>query len=140
MHLISLPAMVARLRGGGPELVALAADFRAMTDALVASLQMPSRPAAGRILRAVARGRKSLLLTANYCPTATMEIVRRPAYGRGGMCGFPGGGDPDWACGAGLLSLYVEAQTFPSDEASEMVLRIEDWYQNAIETEFGRLP
>jgi hypothetical protein len=50
------------------------------------------------------------------------------------------GGDPDWACGAGLLSLYVEAQTSPTDEASEMVLRIEDWYQNAIETEFGRLP
>jgi hypothetical protein len=49
------------------------------------------------------------------------------------------GGDPDWACGAGLLSLYVEAQTFPTDEAREMVLRIEDWHQNAIETEFGRL-
>ena len=48
--------------------------------------------------------------------------------------------DPDWACGAGLLSLYVEAQTLPTDEAREMVLRIEDWYQNAIETEFGRLP
>jgi hypothetical protein len=48
--------------------------------------------------------------------------------------------DPDWACGAGLLSLYVEAQTLPTDEAREMVLRIEDWYQDAIETEFGRLP
>ena len=48
--------------------------------------------------------------------------------------------DPDWACGAGLLSLYVEAQPLPIDEAREMVLRIEDWHQNAIETEFGRLP
>jgi hypothetical protein len=50
------------------------------------------------------------------------------------------GEDPDWACGAGLLSLYLEAQTFSTDEAREMVLRIEDWHQNAIETEFGRLP
>jgi len=48
--------------------------------------------------------------------------------------------DPDWACGAGLLGLYVEAQTLPTGEAREMVLRIEDWYQNAIETEFARLP
>jgi hypothetical protein len=50
------------------------------------------------------------------------------------------GEDADWACGAGLLSLYLEAQTFSTDEAREMVLRIEDWHQNAIETEFGRLP
>jgi hypothetical protein len=50
------------------------------------------------------------------------------------------GEDPNWACGAGLLSLYLEAQTFPTDDAREMVLRIEDWYRSAIETEFGRLP
>jgi hypothetical protein len=50
------------------------------------------------------------------------------------------GEDLDWACGAGLLSLYLEAQTFPTDDAREMVLRIEDWYRTAIETEFCRLP
>jgi hypothetical protein len=50
------------------------------------------------------------------------------------------GEDPDWACGAGLLSLYLEAQTFPTDDAREMALRIEDWYRTAIETEFCRLP
>jgi hypothetical protein len=46
----------------------------------------------------------------------------------------------DWACGAELLSLYLEAQTFLNDKGREMVLRIEDWYRCAIETEFGRLP
>jgi hypothetical protein len=50
------------------------------------------------------------------------------------------GEDIDWACGAELMSLYLEAQTFRTEEAREMVLRIEDWYRSAIETEFGRLP
>jgi hypothetical protein len=48
--------------------------------------------------------------------------------------------NPNLAWGAGLLSLYVEAQALHTDEAREMVLRIENWYQNAIETEFGPLP
>jgi hypothetical protein len=48
------------------------------------------------------------------------------------------GSNPDEACGAGLLSLYLEAQTFPGEDAKMMVSSIEEWYRRAIEKEFNR--
>jgi hypothetical protein len=48
--------------------------------------------------------------------------------------------DPDWACGAGLLSLYLEAQTFSGEQAKKMVLRIENWYRHATQDELSRFP
>jgi hypothetical protein len=44
--------------------------------------------------------------------------------------------DRDGACGAALLSLYLEAQTLPGEHAKRMISRIEDWYRRAIEKEF----
>ena len=45
--------------------------------------------------------------------------------------------DPEGACGAVLLSLYLEAQTLPSEQAKGMISSIEDWYRRAIEKEFN---
>ena len=44
--------------------------------------------------------------------------------------------DRDGACGAILLSLYLEAQTLPGEHANGMIACIEDWYRQAIEKEF----
>jgi hypothetical protein len=43
--------------------------------------------------------------------------------------------DRDGACGAILLSLYLEAQTLPGEHPNAMILSIEDWYHRAIEKE-----
>ena len=45
--------------------------------------------------------------------------------------------DPEGACGAVLLSLYLEAQTLPDEEAKGMISSIEDWHRRAIEKEFN---
>ena len=45
--------------------------------------------------------------------------------------------DPEGACGAVLLSLYLEAQTLPDEEAKVMISSIEDWHRRAIEKEFN---
>ena len=45
--------------------------------------------------------------------------------------------DPEGACGAVLLSLYLEAQTLLDEEAKGMISSIEDWYRRAIEKEFN---
>ena len=45
--------------------------------------------------------------------------------------------DPEGACGAVLLSLYLEAQTLPGEQAKGMISSIEDWYRRAIEKEFN---
>ena len=42
---------------------------------------------------------------------------------------------PEGACGAALLSLYLEAQTLP--DAKGMISSIEDWHRRAIEKEFN---
>jgi hypothetical protein len=44
--------------------------------------------------------------------------------------------DRDGACGAILLSLYLEAQSLPGERAKGMISSIEDWYRRAIEKEF----
>jgi hypothetical protein len=44
--------------------------------------------------------------------------------------------DREGACGAILLSLYLEAQTLPGEHANGMIACIEDWYRQAIEKEF----
>ena len=44
--------------------------------------------------------------------------------------------DRDGACGAILLSLYLEAQTLPGEHSNAMISIIEDWYHRAIEKEF----
>jgi hypothetical protein len=49
------------------------------------------------------------------------------------------GDDPDWACGAGLLSLYLEAQTFPGEQAKRMVMKIDNWYRHAAENELSQI-
>ena len=46
--------------------------------------------------------------------------------------------DPNWACGAGLLSLYLEAQTLSSESAKRMVWKIENWYRHAAEDQLSR--
>jgi hypothetical protein len=43
----------------------------------------------------------------------------------------------DGACGAGLLSLYLEAQTLLGEQAKRMISSIEDWYRRAVEKEFN---
>jgi hypothetical protein len=48
--------------------------------------------------------------------------------------------DRDGACGAGLLGLYLEAQTSPDEQAKRMVSSIADWYRRAIMKEFIRSP
>jgi hypothetical protein len=45
--------------------------------------------------------------------------------------------DPEGACGAILLSLYLEAQTLPGEQAKGMISNIEDWHRRAIEKEFN---
>jgi hypothetical protein len=45
--------------------------------------------------------------------------------------------DPEGACGAVLLSLYLEAQTLPDEEAKVMISSIEDWHRRAIEKDFN---
>ena len=45
--------------------------------------------------------------------------------------------DSEGACGAVLLSLYLEAQTLPGEEAKGMISGIEDWHRRAIEKEFN---
>jgi hypothetical protein len=44
--------------------------------------------------------------------------------------------DHNGACGAILLSLYLEAQTLPGEHSKTMISSIEDWYGHAIEKEF----
>jgi hypothetical protein len=43
----------------------------------------------------------------------------------------------DAACGAELLSLYLEAQTLLGEQAKRMISSIEGWYRRAIENEFN---
>ena len=44
--------------------------------------------------------------------------------------------DPEWAYGATLLSLYLEAQAVSGVEAQRIVSRIRDWYWRTAEKEF----
>ena len=43
----------------------------------------------------------------------------------------------DGACGAGLLSLYLEAQTLLGEQAERVISSIDDWYRRAIQKEFN---
>ena len=45
---------------------------------------------------------------------------------------------PNGANGAALLSLYLEAQTLPGEQAQGLVLSIEDWHRRAIENDLKR--
>jgi hypothetical protein len=42
------------------------------------------------------------------------------------------------ACGVGLLSIYLEAQTLPGDQAKRLVSDIENWYLRAIKSDLRR--
>jgi hypothetical protein len=43
----------------------------------------------------------------------------------------------DGACGAGLLSLCLEAQTLLGEQAERVISSIDDWYRRAIQKEFN---
>ncbi len=47
--------------------------------------------------------------------------------------------DFDLACGAGLLSFYLEAQTSPEERARRLLSIIRSWYFDAVDSEFNTL-